>query len=69
MIICYFNDKMDKENKYLSSLEAMKYLKISSCDLMHLRIDGKLGFTKRGNAFLYEINDIKKTEKTNVKGS
>jgi len=44
----------DKE--YLSSKEIRKYLKISACDLMHLREAGKLKFVKKGNAYLYEKN-------------
>ncbi len=43
----------DKEKKYLSSREAMKTLKVSSCDLMHLRTDGKLKYIKKGNKYLY----------------
>ncbi|TSE04042.1 helix-turn-helix domain-containing protein [Aquimarina algiphila] len=42
------------ENKYLSSKETMKALKVSSCDLMHLRVSGKLKFIKKGNAYFYE---------------
>lgn len=42
------------ENKYLSSKETMKELKVSSCDLMHLRVSGKLKFIKKGNAYFYE---------------
>lgn len=45
--------KINKE-KYLSSKETMKVLKISSCDLMHLRTSGKLKFIKKGNAYFYE---------------
>lgn len=45
--------KKDKP-KYLSSKEARKKLKVSSCELMHLREAGKLKFIKKGNAYLYE---------------
>jgi len=44
----------DNYKKYLSSKEMMKELKVSSCDLMHLREGGKLKFVKKGNAFFYE---------------
>lgn len=45
--------QIDKE-RYLSSKETMKKLKVSSCDLMHLRVSGKLKFIKKGNAYFYE---------------
>lgn len=32
-----------------------KLLKLSDCELMHLRTAGKLEFKKRGNAFLYQL--------------
>jgi len=42
-------------NTWLTSKEVQKLLKISSCELMHLRVSGKLKFKKQGNAFLYQI--------------
>ena len=45
--------EIDK-NKYLSSKEAMKVVKVSSCDLMHMREAGKLKYIKKGNAYYYE---------------
>lgn len=45
--------EIDK-NKYLSSKETMKELKVSSCHLMHLRESGKLKYVKKGNAYFYE---------------
>jgi hypothetical protein len=45
--------EIDKD-KYLNSKETMKALKVSSCDLMHLRVSGKLKFIKKGNAYFYE---------------
>ncbi|WP_299223185.1 hypothetical protein [uncultured Psychroserpens sp.] len=45
--------EIDK-TKYLSSKEAMKALKVSSCDLMHLRQAGKLKYVKKGNAYFYK---------------
>ena len=42
-----------KDDKYLNSKEMIKKLKISSCELMHLRTKGKLNYIKKGNAYLY----------------
>lgn len=44
----------NKSDKYLSSKEMMKELKVSSCELMHLRTHGKLQYIKKGNAYLYK---------------
>ncbi len=51
---------MEKEHDkdWLKSKEVEKALKISSCDLMHLRTSGKLRFTKKGNAYLYAAKDV-----------
>lgn len=49
-------DKQETEN-WLSSKEAKKVLKVSSCELMHLRVSGKLSYKKQGNAFFYQIPD------------
>lgn len=49
---------MDKQN-FISSKETKKKLKISSCDLMHLRLEGNLNFIKKGNAYFYSIEDIR----------
>lgn len=46
-----------KNEKYISSKEMRKALKVSSCELMHLRTKGKLAYVKKGNAYLYKIND------------
>jgi len=45
--------KIDNK-KYSNSKETMKERKISSCELMHLRVQGKLKFMKKGNAYYYE---------------
>jgi len=50
---------MDNSN-FISSKETKKKLKISSCDLMHLRVEGKVNYTKNGNAYFYSIEDIGK---------
>lgn len=55
---------IDNENNlWISSKDAMKTAKIKSCDLMHYRIQGKLEFEKRGNAYFYSkksLNNLKK---------
>ena len=42
----------------LKSKEVQKELKISGCDLMHLREHGNLKFSKVGNAYLYNKQDV-----------
>jgi hypothetical protein len=44
--------------EWLKSKEVMKTLKIRACDVMHLREEGKLKFTKHGNAFLYNAESV-----------
>ena len=44
------------EDIWLSSTETKKVLKVSSCELMHLRVSGKLPYKKQGNAYLYQIH-------------
>ncbi|WP_408033115.1 hypothetical protein [Tenacibaculum xiamenense] len=39
---------------FLNSKETRKKLKISSCQLMHLRTEGKIEFIKKGNAYFYK---------------
>jgi len=51
---------MDEEKEYLKSTEAMSFLKISSCDLMHARELDDLEFIKKGNAFLYRKSSLEK---------
>ncbi len=41
-------------SNFLSSKETKKELKISSCELMHLRESGKLKYIKKGNAYFYK---------------
>lgn len=45
---------MKDETTYLNSKDTKKKLKISSCELMHLRELGKLKYNKKGNAYFYE---------------
>lgn len=47
-----------ENKKYLTTTEVKKILKISDCEVMHLRQSGKVSFTKKGNAYLYLEKDI-----------
>lgn len=38
---------------WLSSRQIKSKLGITDCQLMHLRVSGKLKYKKQGNAFLY----------------
>ena len=44
--------------EWLTSAEARKRLRISTCDLAHLREGGIIRTEKRGNAFYYSVRDI-----------
>jgi hypothetical protein len=55
-----------KKLEYLNSTETRNYLKISSCDLMHYRLKGKLNFMKKGNAFYYKLSDVIIIKKLNA---
>lgn len=50
---------MSENKKWLSSKEAQKIAKIKACDLMHFRLEGKLEFKKKGNAYFYSENSLK----------
>jgi hypothetical protein len=54
-------DKRPKDSAWLTSTEAQKALRISSCELMHLREAERLKFVKKGNAFLYAKEDVERT--------
>jgi hypothetical protein len=41
-----------KPAAWLTSQETCKQMRISSCELMHLREAGKLRFENRGNSYL-----------------
>ena len=47
-------------SNWLKSQDVKKELKISDCDLAHIRIAGKLEFIKQGNAFLYNKLNVEK---------
>ena len=55
---------MKDEKKWLSSKDAVKKAKIKDCDLMHYRVQGKLEFEKRGNAYFYSDESIQKIKKS-----
>lgn len=46
--------------EWLTSKEAIKLAKIKDCDLMHLRVQGKLKFEKRGNAYFYSKDSVER---------
>lgn len=52
--------KSDKHEDSLTSKEAEKALRVDSCELMHLRLEGRLRFHKKGNAFMYAKEDVDK---------
>ncbi len=43
----------NKEVKWLTTKETKAHLKISDCELMHIRLRGEIKFKKVGNAFFY----------------
>jgi len=45
-------------DRWLTSVEVRKVLRISTCDLAHLRAQGAIRFAKKGNAYLYSSIDI-----------
>jgi len=42
--------------EWLTSAEVQKKMKISGCELMHLRTSGALEYKKKGNSFLYKFS-------------
>lgn len=50
----------NQNSEWFSSSEAREKLRISSCELMHLREAGQLRFKKQGNAFLYSSQDVER---------
>lgn len=47
--------KANGPEEWLSSKETKKALNVSSCELMHLRVAGKLPYKKQGNAYFHQI--------------
>lgn len=44
-----------ENKKWYTSKETKAVLKISDCELMHLRLEGKIEFKKVGQRFLYNL--------------
>lgn len=51
-----------QERNYLTSKEAKKLLKVSDCHLAHMRLEGKLPFVKKMNAYMYETIGLELTK-------
>jgi len=49
---------MDDKKESYTSKEAKKILKVTDCELKHLRENGKIKATKKGNAFLYDAGIV-----------
>jgi hypothetical protein len=49
-----------RQNDWLTSTDARKAMRISTCDLAHMREAGALRFCKRGNSYLYAREDVAK---------
>ena len=47
----------DSSQEWLTSAEVRKLMRISTCELAHLRREGKLLSKKQGNAYLYSAAD------------
>lgn len=50
----------NQQNAWLTSAEIRKNLKVSSCELMHLRVTGKLYFKKLGNSYYHQLQNSSK---------
>jgi len=48
-------ENIEATELWLSSKDIKKHLKLSGCQLMHLRESGELEFKKNGNAFFYKL--------------
>lgn len=48
------------EENWLNSKEALALLKGKDCQLMHLRVAGKVMYKKIGKSFYYNQSDIRK---------
>jgi hypothetical protein len=56
-----------KQVTLLTSKEAKKELKIQDCDLAHIRQEGMLQYTKKGNSYLYHKDSIEQFKIDNKK--
>lgn len=61
--------KIPEDKKYIPTTKVKEVLKISDCSVMHLRISGELKFTKKGNSYLYLIEDVEKLVNIKIKKS
>lgn len=52
--------EFSKTESWVTSKQAREQIRISSCELMHLRESGKLRFRKQGNAFFYQRSDVQR---------
>jgi len=48
------------EANYMPTKEVKSTLRISDCDVMHFREEGKIAFIKKGNGFWYLRSDVEK---------
>jgi hypothetical protein len=55
--------KEAKQDHWLNSKQARKELKVSACDLSHIREAGKLRYRKDGNAYGYLKEDVQNLKK------
>ena len=53
-------ENQNDDQAWLTSKEAKAKLRVSSCELMHLREARVLKFHKKGNAFLYARKDVQR---------
>ena len=49
-----------KGKDYIPTKDVKEILKIQDCDVMHLRLSGKIKFIKKGNGFFYLRSDVEK---------
>lgn len=57
----------EKERKWMTSAEVRKILKVSTCDLAHLREEGRIRAEKRGNAYYYAASDVDALRKSGTR--
>ena len=53
-------DAHDEVNEWLRSAEVRRRLRLTTCQLAHLRTSGEIGFRKSGNAYLYSVLDCER---------
>jgi len=53
----------EKPDAWLTSKHVERELHVESCELMHLRLRGRLRFHKKGNAFMYPMADVLKLKR------